>query len=67
MAVRFDFYEDYCDFLAGGFIDRFDEVSSEETFKAYDNGYKRFVQERFFRPLNICGVFWPNFQSHEEF
>lgn len=54
MAVWFDFYEDYCDFIAGGYIDWFDEVSSVETFEAYTQVYKRFIIEDFLKSLNVC-------------
>lgn len=67
MAVRFDFYEDYCDFLAGGYIDRFDDSKSEEAFKGYQQNYTRFFEENFFRPINICPLFWPRFETYQDY
>ncbi len=47
MAVRFDFYENFCDFIAGGYIERFD-VLSKEMHKKYRKYFIKYMTKGFF-------------------
>ena len=66
MAVRFDFYEDYCDFISGGYIERFD-VISKEMHKMYRKGYIKYMTKGFFLSLNPCPCFWPELKEFNDF
>jgi len=43
-AVRFEFYEDYCDFIAGGYIERFDKID-KEIHKSYWTLYSKYIEK----------------------
>ena len=45
MAVRYDFYEDYCDYIVGGYIDRF-ESADADAHKAYRACYIKYIQKK---------------------
>lgn len=66
MAVWFDFYEDYCDFLAGGYIEWFDAIN-KEMHKKYWKCYLRYFTKQFFTSLNVCPCFWPELKEYNDF
>lgn len=66
MAVWFDFYEDYCDFIAGGYIERFDAIN-KEMHKKYWKCYLRYFTKQFFTSLNACPCFWPELKEYNDF
>ena len=50
MAVRYDFYEDYCTHLVGGYIDRIDEVT-QNSFKSYKKLYEKYFLKSYYEYL----------------
>lgn len=56
--MRFDFYEEFCDFLVGGYIDRYENVG-DEGHKLYRSNYLKYVQKEYYEPLKVCPGLWP--------
>ena len=66
MSVWFDFYEDYCDFIAGGYIEWFDQIN-KETHQCYWNNYVKYISKDYFSPLSVCHALWPKLLEFNEF
>lgn len=66
MALRFDFYENFCDFISGGYIEHFDMIN-KEMHKKYRKGYIKYVTKGFFQALNLCPCFWPELKEFNDF
>lgn len=65
-AVRFDFYEDFCDYIAGGFIERFDSTS-KQTHSSYTQMYEKYISKGKIPYLNPCHLFWPILTNFNDF
>ena len=66
MAVRYDFYEDYCQILCGGYIDRFESIT-EYSHKKYTDNLKKYILGELYEYCAFCPTLWPKLNEVDDF
>lgn len=66
IATKFDFYEDYCDALTGGYIDRYEDLNAL-VHEQYRENFVKYIQKEEIEYLKICPNLWPELEEKIDF
>jgi len=66
IATKFDFYEDYCDALTGGYIDRYEDLNVL-VHEQYRENFVKYIQNKEIEYLQVCPNVWPELEEKIDF